>query len=95
MTLTHRISTIVCGKWSGAELQNVSLIGRRMAGPGSKEMGIVEAVYSVDAFWQIRIASCGPVRGKKRDALAGLQCGVTADILEVTEAAEPEAMIVC
>lgn len=94
MTLTHRMNAIVCGKLSGPMLRDVLLAGRRLTGPEALEAGIVDAVCSLDALQQTGIELSTPMRGKKRDALAGLKRGVNADILKVIEADDAEATIV-
>lgn len=93
MTLTHRMNALVCGKLRGAVLRDVLLAGRRMAGPEALAAEIVDAVCSAEALQQTGIELCAPMRGKNRDALAGLKRGVNVDILKVIEAKDPEATI--
>lgn len=95
MTLTRRMNALVCGKLGGAVLRDVLLTGRRLPGAEALAGGVVDALGPRDALLERATELAAPMRGKKREALAGLKRGIHWDILAVIEADEPCVTIQC
>lgn len=94
MTLTGRMNALVTGKLSAEALRDVLLAGIRVDARRALQLGIVDATGPVDSLVATGIELATPMRGKKREALAGLKRGVNTEILRVIEANDPEATIV-
>lgn len=93
MTLTYRMNALVCGKLSGNVLRDILLTGRRVAGPEAAQWGIVDGVAPEAELLALAQALAAPMRGKNRNALAGLKRGINLDILAVIEADDADTTI--
>lgn len=92
-TLTGRMNALVCGKLSGDVLRDVLLTGKRVAGPEAAQRGIVDRAVALPALPAAGLELASPMRGKNRQALAGLKRGINGAILAVIESDVPEVAI--
>ena len=93
MTLTERMNALVCGKLSADLLRDVLLTARRIGGVEAAERGIVDHACALEDLVAAGIELAAPMRGKKRESLAGLKRGAHSGILTVIEADVPDATI--
>ena len=93
MTLTERMNALVCGKLSGKVLRDVLLTGKRVGGPEAANCGIVDASGALEDLETLALAHAAPMRGKNRQALAGLKRGAHLDILAVIESDREDVTI--
>lgn len=93
MTLTERMNALVCGKLSGTVLRDVLLTGKQLAADEALAAGIVDTTASLDVLVATAIELAAPMRGKKRESVAGLKRGINVDILDVIEADVPDVVI--
>jgi enoyl-CoA hydratase/carnithine racemase len=93
MTLTYRMNALVSGKLKGNVLRDVLLTGKKIAGPEAAHRGIVDAAAPADEVVDVVLELASPMRGKHRDALAGLKRGINGDILELIQSEAPDDTI--
>ncbi len=93
MTLTGRMNVLVCNKLSGSTLRDALLCARRFTAAEAQTAGIVDIAVPLDSLEQAAIALAGPMRGKQRQALAGLKRGMNSAILQAIESETPEVTL--